>query len=241
MKDLILKYFDAFSNLYGIISMKRAYSIIEKQNPELNITKEQFTEIVNGIDCTKHYYFICREKELYCMEKELYDEKEDEVDSFNQILISNYIFSFDDIEDYEFLKDEQDCKSFYVPKKDELLKYEDHFYLDRNKHVVAFENYLKEDLKLDNYKKIVEDLRFTLIIGLMDTDEAISTLKAMSRKKFKKFANEEQAYKFVVLYTNLVNNTRMHIHRGHTPLEIDDCFSFIDNNVLSEEDAYNYL
>ena len=34
LKDLILKYFDAFANLYGIIPMKRAYRIIEKQNPE---------------------------------------------------------------------------------------------------------------------------------------------------------------------------------------------------------------
>jgi len=30
MKELILRYFDAFSNLYGIIPMKRACRIIEK-------------------------------------------------------------------------------------------------------------------------------------------------------------------------------------------------------------------
>ena len=39
MKELILRYFDAFANLYGIIPMKRAYRIIEKQNPEFNLTK----------------------------------------------------------------------------------------------------------------------------------------------------------------------------------------------------------
>ena len=50
MKDLILRYFDAFANLYGIIPIKRAYRIIEKQNPELNLTKEQFAEIVNELD-----------------------------------------------------------------------------------------------------------------------------------------------------------------------------------------------
>ena len=47
MKELILRYFDAFANLYGIIPIKRAYRIIEKQNPELNLTKEQFAKIVN--------------------------------------------------------------------------------------------------------------------------------------------------------------------------------------------------
>ena len=46
LKDLILKYFDAFANLYGIIPMKRAYRIIEKQNPELELTKEQFADVI---------------------------------------------------------------------------------------------------------------------------------------------------------------------------------------------------
>ena len=55
MKELILRYFDAFSNLYGIIPMKRAYRIIEKQNPELNLTKEQFAEIVNEFDFPDKY------------------------------------------------------------------------------------------------------------------------------------------------------------------------------------------
>ena len=50
MEELLLQYFDAFSNLYGIISMKKAYRIIEKQNPELNLTKEWFAEIVNSLD-----------------------------------------------------------------------------------------------------------------------------------------------------------------------------------------------
>ena len=56
MKELILRYFDAFANLYGIIPIKRAYRIIEKQNPELNLTKEQFAEIVNEFDFPDKYY-----------------------------------------------------------------------------------------------------------------------------------------------------------------------------------------
>lgn len=56
MKELILRYFDAFANLYGIITMKRAYRIIEKQNLELNLTKEQFAKIVNEFDFPDKYY-----------------------------------------------------------------------------------------------------------------------------------------------------------------------------------------
>ena len=118
MKELILRYFDAFANLYGIIPMKRAYRIIEKQNPELNLTKEQFKEIVNGLDFPDTYYVIWSEEEVY-------DENADETDLFDKLLIADYILTFGDPEDYEKLVLEQGDRPFYVPEKDELLKYEE--------------------------------------------------------------------------------------------------------------------
>lgn len=45
--------------------MKKAYRIIEKQNPELQLTKEQFAEIVNGLDFHDKYYVIWSEEEVY--------------------------------------------------------------------------------------------------------------------------------------------------------------------------------
>ena len=87
MKDLISRYFEAFANLYGIIPMKRAYRIIEKQNPELNLTKEKFAEIVNGLEIPDFYYVIWSEREVY-------GENADEADLFDKFLIADYIITF---------------------------------------------------------------------------------------------------------------------------------------------------
>ena len=84
MKELILRYFDAFANLYGIIPIKRAYRIIEKQNPELNLTKEQFAKIVNEFDFPDKYYVIWSEEEVY-------DENADDVPLFDKLLIAEYV------------------------------------------------------------------------------------------------------------------------------------------------------
>ncbi|MBR7132652.1 MAG: SEC-C domain-containing protein [Clostridia bacterium] len=230
MKDLILRYFDAFSNLYGIIPMKRAYRIIEKQNPELNLTKELFAEIVNALDFPDKYYVIWSEEEVY-------DENADETDLFDKILIPDYILTFGDPADYEKLVFEQGDRPFYVPEKDELLKYEDDFYYERTKHVVNLENYLRDDLGLRNYRGIVEDFAAMLKIDDDEPDEIVAMLRRMGAPKFKEFSSKEQAHKFFMLYTNLRNHTRKHTHRGHTPFELDDCYTvdgIIENGILTK-------
>lgn len=233
MKELIFRYFDAFSNLYGIIPMKRAYRIIEKQNPELNLTKEQFEEIVNELDFSDKYYVIWSEEEVY-------DENADEANLFDKMLVADYILTFGDPEDYEKLVFEQGDRPFYVPSKDELLKYEDDLYYEKTKHFTDLENYLRDDLGLSNYKEIVEDFAGMLVIDEDEPDRVIAELKRMGRPKFKGFSNKQQAQKFFMLYTNLRNHTRKHTHRGHTPFELDDCYEvdgIIEDETISKVNA----
>ncbi|MBQ6862842.1 MAG: SEC-C domain-containing protein [Clostridia bacterium] len=230
LKDLILRYFDAFSNLYGMIPMKRAYRIIEKQNPELNITKEQFAEIVSNINTDRKHYAIRSEEEVY-------GENADEADLFDKLLIAEYVITFGDPEDYERLVFEQGDRPFYVPEKDELLKYEDSFYYERTKHIANLENYLRDDLGLSRYKEIVEEFTGMLVIDDDEPDEVIAWLKRMGGPKFKEFSDKQQAQKFFMLYTNLRNHTRKHTHRGHTPFELDDCYvvdAIIENSIQSK-------
>lgn len=227
MKELILRYFDAFANLYGIIPMKRAYRIIEKQNPELNLTKEQFAEIVNGQDFTDKYYVIWSEEEVY-------DENANEANLFDKMLIADYLITFGDPEDYEKLVFEQADRPFYVPEKDELLKYEDDFYYEKTKYIVNLENYLKDNLGISNYKDLVEEFTGMLSIDDYEPIDVISELKRMGRPKFKSFSSKEQAHEFFELYNDLRNHTRKHTHRGHTPFELDDCYK-VDRIVEAEE------
>ena len=63
-----------------------------------------------------------------------------------------------------------------MPPKDELLKYEDEFYSERTKQVIALENYLKDDLGLTNYKGIVDDFSGMLVIDDDEPDRVILEL-----------------------------------------------------------------
>ena len=47
---LLCTYFGAFCNLYGTVPLYRALRIIRKQNPELELTEEQFMTF--GRSCT---------------------------------------------------------------------------------------------------------------------------------------------------------------------------------------------
>lgn len=178
-----------------------------------------------------HFCFIWSEREVY-------GENADEADLFDKFLIADYIITFDDPEDYEQLKYEQGDRPFYVPEKNELLKYADEYYSERTKHIIALENYLRDDLKLANYQGIVEDFAGMLIIDEFEPDEVIENLRRMAKPRFKDFSCKEQAHKFFMLYTNLRNHTRKHSHRGHTPYELDDCYEIeavVENSIPPED------
>lgn len=210
--------------------MKRAYRIIEKQNPELNLTKEVFAEIINSLDFSDKHYVIWSEDEIY-------GENADETDLFGKSLIAEYVITFGDPEDYEKLIFEQGDRPFYVPERNELLKYEDEYFSERTIYVIALENYLRDDLRLANYRGIVEDFAGMLMIDEYEPDDVIRHLKRMARPRFKDFSNNEQAHKFFRLYTDLRNHTRKHTHRGHTPSELNDCYEIegvVENDILSE-------
>lgn len=216
LKKLLADYFDAFSNLYGIIPMRKAYSIIEKQNPELNLTKEKFAETVAEMDLNDVFYFILSEDELY-------DEDADDCDLFEKLLIAEYLVIFDDYDDFENLRSEQEYKPYYIPEKEELLKYSDQFYFEKTKQFCILENFLRDELKITNYNDLAEEFVTLLSTDECGTVEIISEMKRISRPKFKKFANEQEMVKFFELYANFRNHMRKHAHRGNTSFEMDDC------------------
>ena len=217
MEELIVRYFNACTNLYGMIPMKRVYRIIEKQNPELKLTKEQFTEIVNKLDFSHTFYDILSEEEVY-------GEDADETDLLDKILIAEYILMFGDPEDYERLAEEQGGRPFYVPEKTELLRYQDEFYHERTRQILSLEAYVRDVLGVTNYQDVVEELVLSLVIEDVDPNEALETLARLAIPRFPGFRDSEQAKNYFVLYTELRNHTRKHTHRGHTPSELDDCF-----------------
>lgn len=214
--NLIMTYFDAFSNLYGTIPMNRALRIIRRQNSELDINDDRFSEFVNNADLSKKHYIITTEPVL-C------EESDDPGEPLDRILVAQHLYILD-YEDYFKLADEQCDRPFYVPDKEELLKYADELYFEKTKYFNEFNEFLKSICPFADDDTAL-DFQLSLRIDDNDFNYAQHKLRFLTGNQFKDFKNKEEARKFALLYTKLRNNTRKHTHRGHTPSELGDSYS----------------
>ncbi len=222
-KELILQYFSAFANLYGIISIKRAFNIITKQNPELEISEEAFRGFVDSLGDEGKYYIIVYESEIY-------DDIECPNDIFKKFIISEHLY-IDGFDDYEMLKEQQDGRRFCILDKDALLKYADDFYFERTSAYYAMEEFLHIELKLkplfEDDITLTENLAFLWQTQHPDEDDIEFDLHELKRYagalgKKSLFKSEQQFMRFINLYNELRKHTRREVFRGFTAAEIGE-------------------
>ncbi len=211
-QNLLYTYFDAFTNLYGIVPLYRALRIIQKQNPELVLTEEQFLAFVGQVENEDHFYAIISEDEVYVDAPETTPMKRD--------LVSEYLYALEEgsFDDYCDLKEKQADKPFFVPEKEELLKYAEDGYFEETRESAALRNYLKDTMKMKRTDEIMEELSFMIRLDGADMDAALATLQNLGKNP--PFATKKQATEFVDLYIRMSNHTRMHCNRGFTPSEL---------------------
>ncbi len=216
--DLLHSYFDAMANLYGVIKLSKAYSIIKKQNKNL-ISEEKFTEFSNIVRRENQNYLILGLEDLY---SDATTEKDIEREIIHESLICI------DFDDYYYTVDRQVDKPFYIPPKKELLKYADHFYHEETRYTKAMYSFIKNELTYRDGRnpddETTEDLLFDLITMLLMPEYTPTGIidrffKELTREKLE-FDSEKRVKRFMEIYNDLHNNTRMAINRGHTPFEI---------------------
>ncbi|MCD8181223.1 MAG: hypothetical protein LUF26_07090, partial [Firmicutes bacterium] len=150
----------------------------------------------------------------------------EEKDTLKKFLISEFLYSVDDYA-YDEIKDTQEGLRFYVPERDELLKYADEFYYEKNIYQKNMKDFLRNEIKLNEQiaDMVVNDwiLMFkSLTFNEANIDLAIDDMQRISKGKFKDFRNANQAAKFTYLYCGLINHTRVPMYRGLTPIEAND-------------------
>lgn len=216
---LIEEYFDAFSHLYGIISMKRAFRIIKEQNPEINLQEDAFIDFIENFDFDEKYYIIVYDEEMYC------DSPVNKTDTMKKVLITDFLYAVDD-EAYDEMKHTQDGLRFYVPEREELLKYSSDDYFEQNEPYFNLADYFINHMHLsvECTDEIIEEWvciwRAETYGEDINVDMCLDSLVVHSHGKFKKFKNIKQAKEFLRLFTDMYNNTRMPMYRGHTPKEV---------------------
>lgn len=212
-EELLRAYFDAFSNLYGIMPLYRAFRIIRKQNPELTLTEEEFLSFSDKMEQEEHYYIIASEEEIY-------DNVEEQMPPMKREIISEYLYAVDDFESYAELKAEQEGKPFYIPEREELLKYQDDGYVEETKEVLALGAFLRDKLKLKRANDVLSDLILAARSEDHDPQMVISEVERLAGRGC--FGSVERINEFFQYYFAMCNNTRIPSNRGFTPNEMQE-------------------
>ena len=210
-KELLRSYFAAFSNLYGITPLYRALRIIQKQNPELGLTEEEFLSFVNEIDQEEHFYIIAGAEDIY-------SDVNDPTPPMKREIIAEYLYAVDDFDSYDELRTEQEGKPFYIPEKESLLKYQNERYVEETKKSLALGAFLRDKLKLKNADDVLTELQFEACMGNSDPQKIIWTVERLAGKG--SLGSIEMINELFQYYFAMYNNTRLAANRGFTPNEL---------------------
>lgn len=142
------------------------------------------------------------------------DMMECHLEKGQRFIVAEYL-AYD--ERYKDLLDIQAGKDFYIPNEQEILDYARNLYLSQEPAYQNFREFLQheigmtyedaDDVALDIWDKIQFDMAFTDIIRYLMDD-------------YEELLDDTKMEQFVQLLQELNNNTRMQIHRGHTPNEM---------------------
>ena len=191
-KKEVSDYIIALCNLYGMVHKKKVVDIYNMQHAEKITLKE-----VESIQ----------------------EKLPKEIDEAWIDVHQGYFVSSSILEHREFLYyiREKGSKPYYIPEKEELLKYLDGFYFEKTKEYHQFVHELKKNYKVNQEK--AEDL-VSDVVALCQfnysTQGVISRLEEMGLV----FSGEKDLNNVVKLIMNLMNNTRIWENNGYTPEEM---------------------
>ncbi len=231
-KALLLQYFEAMGHFYEIIPLKKVYEILtEAYNEE--ISEQGFYALAAAVHKEPiGYYFIDGEDELVNEDNTNLPE--------DRLIVHESIIGFG-MDDYYTIKELKDGKPYYIPAKDELLKYSDDFYIEENEQVVELRKFFIRRLGNDPQRAIdlVEELVLISTKENRSFDEALNELQRMHCNM-----DINQIKEFIPYYTELCNNIRLPSNNGYTAKETEELFKdsgkkinslFIKDITLDEE------
>ena len=202
----IHSYFDAAGNLYARISLRKLFEIYNDQNPP--VSQENFLEAA---------YLIAHEPN-HCtiVQRNLYHDEVPRSEPLDQELIAEYLYAIDDDEYYE-LEQAQEGKPWYIPAREEFLKYADDYYHEETPQVLALTNFLRNTQRKFHCppQEIADEVQ-----GLLKIDVQLTDIVDDVHRLGVRFKDQQDFQIFVRLCLNLSHHTRRHIHRGHTPAEM---------------------
>ena len=200
----VTQYIIALTHLYGMVQKNKVVEIYNSQNDH--------TIGVENVEM----YFLAPSKEL----------EDNFVETYKDYFVHESIMEFDDFQRMLIQKAD---KPYYVPRQEELLKYVDDLYFERNKEYKALLDYLKHNLfdgKVDQAENLCEDIQ-----GICQFSFSMQEIFDSVNNFGIEFQDENQVNELVQMITMLSNSTRLWENNGFTPNEI---FAKYDRPILKK-------
>ena len=186
----IMKYIIALTNLYGQVSASKVAEIYNSQNED-QISIDD-VEVYFDEDLSKYYVFFHKNH-----------------------FVHETIMEFNDFK--SMLRKKAD-KPYYVPNKEELLKYSDMSYYEKPNQYHDLMKYIKKNFFAGDNEK-AELLCENMIWKCRDDFRPQEAFEIFNTFEVN-FRDEKQVNEVLQLEMNLSNNVRLWENNGHTPQEI---------------------
>lgn len=203
--ELVRRYFAAAANLYARIPLRKLHDIYNNQNEPLS--ESDFLQVAELISHEHHHYAV--------LGREVFWEDAEPSQPLDRELVASHLYEIGYDYYYEAEAKQEGIK-YYIPSKEELLKYADEWYIEHTSQVAAMERYLcSTQRKLHcPIADIMDDLHLAMTMG---ADYTAMTDDA--RRLGVRFDNEQSFKTFLRLLIDMCRHTRQFNRRGHTPEE----------------------
>jgi len=211
----LIKYIIALSNLYGMVHKDKVVEIYNSQNKD-QISKTDIDELIKNNIEELEIAFIITHKDYF----------------LHEVIMEN--------DDFDLMLKEKGDKPYYVPKKNELLKYINEEYFEKSKEYNNLFRYVKRNFYNGNEEEekvefLCEDIHVMCRFGV-DIKAIMDTFNSQNIS----FNEMEQVNEVIQLVMELSNNVRIWENNGYTPNEIFEKFEKPKLKPLLDRDfAYN--
>lgn len=218
--DLLFRYIVAFANLYGIFPLHRALEIIRQQNPDIELTDDAFYDYAGSVALP--FCIVAGAEEIH--------KGIEPVKPGDREIIAEYLYFLDDFEDYDELKEILDPDlDYYVPEKDDLLRYYDQEHTERTDARKKLIRFIQDRMGILKAEEVADGLARSAQMCIDETPDLVSDLVDIELDhRFAGFTSRDEYGDFCKLYEDMFNRVRLHKYKGHTPLELGKTISGLE-------------
>lgn len=200
--QLILQYINASANLYGICPQDKVIEIFNSQN-KCQLTETEFYGVYVKISGRAQTWYL---------------KHGDVIDEY---------FDYDNKDEKDALLEGAKDKPYYIPDKQEFLKYAESDYFEKTPQLDNLYKYISQHLCKDKLlvDSLVDDIQL-----VCSMEEPLAAIMDEFERRNIRFNKKEQLQAILPLIVDVYNHTRIWSNRGHTPAELGSSSSQTTNN-----------